>query len=580
MISTGESMVSRAHLVVTQNSERIIVTLTKPVTVIGRSREAELRIDDRSISAKHCEIVKLPAGYLLVDHGSRNGTVLRGQEVSEIFLRDGDEFVVGHASIRFVGPDPDEEKMRQATPSPAVAEMAPSPLPTAAAVPAPSGAPAGTGSPDKSDDTREVPRLRRRRRVARSSGIPVPVFVIGLVLAAAGAAALCWAFLGGQEITSGRAGGSGEPPKSVAANSAQPLVGGEVERRPEKAPRGEGRAFGEGASAKSRTSELDPDPGPAPSRHEPGGAADQEIGGSAPAGPARSREPLKEKRPVAVSQDNPEDAVEGALGIVGGETRSRETLLEGESPRGPGPGSGSADPPSREPGAQGTGGGEGNGSKGGNDGPEGDPGLRGTQGEETKAAGDPVEDGPAHEWEYEFMGVSGRGTHVCFVLDASASMSFPTQQGGKVKRDIMKKHLVDAIEDLEPETSFTIVFFTSEAYAMTGKFVKATAANKSEATAWIDAFERRGATNLWSGLQRAFEIVKKVPGNERKAKGFRVAMFVLSDGRVRDAQSILRGAEALVGSAPVTIHTLSFDQEDRVLEDLAKIGGGEYQVVK
>ncbi|MEK7862414.1 MAG: hypothetical protein AAB295_04030, partial [Chloroflexota bacterium] len=77
-----------------------------------------------------------------------------------------------------------------------------------------------------------------------------------------------------------------------------------------------------------------------------------------------------------------------------------------------------------------------------------------------------------------------------------------------------------------------------------------------------------------------FDIVRKVPESERTAKGFRMAMLVLSDGRVRDAQSILNGAKALVGSAPVTIHTLCFDHEDRVLEELAKVGGGEYQVVK
>jgi Mg-chelatase subunit ChlD len=188
----------------------------------------------------------------------------------------------------------------------------------------------------------------------------------------------------------------------------------------------------------------------------------------------------------------------------------------------------------------------------------------------------------SHEWEYEFMGVTDRGTHVCFVLDASASMSFAQAKGGKVKRDRMKQHLIDAIEDLESEVSFTVVFFTAEAYAMTGKFVKATVANKNEAVAWVNGFERRGATNLWSGLQRAFEIVRKVPESEQKGgkEPFHVTMYVLSDGRVRDAQQILSAAATAVRSAPVTIHTISFDAEDEVLAQLAKVGKGEYQVAR
>ena len=62
---------------------------------IGRSTTASIRIDDRWISRRHCQIL-LSDGQLSVrDLGSRHGTFINGRPVSESPLAHGDELCVG-----------------------------------------------------------------------------------------------------------------------------------------------------------------------------------------------------------------------------------------------------------------------------------------------------------------------------------------------------------------------------------------------------------------------------------------------------------------------------------------------------
>ncbi len=77
------------------------LTVARPRTVIGRSRECEIRLDDVNVSRRHCEVVEDSDGWSLVDLGSTNGTELNGRAVDRAELSDGDTITVGGSDLIF-----------------------------------------------------------------------------------------------------------------------------------------------------------------------------------------------------------------------------------------------------------------------------------------------------------------------------------------------------------------------------------------------------------------------------------------------------------------------------------------------
>lgn len=71
------------------------------VTVIGRSSECDLQLDDANASRRHAEVRRIGDGYSLVDLGSTNGTEVNGQRIQETALMNGDVISVGTTRITF-----------------------------------------------------------------------------------------------------------------------------------------------------------------------------------------------------------------------------------------------------------------------------------------------------------------------------------------------------------------------------------------------------------------------------------------------------------------------------------------------
>lgn len=72
--------------------------ITRPTLVLGRSTEADVRVDDPGVSRRHCEIrVGMPS--VIQDLGSTNGIVVDGQHTQRATLRDGSRIVVGSTTI-------------------------------------------------------------------------------------------------------------------------------------------------------------------------------------------------------------------------------------------------------------------------------------------------------------------------------------------------------------------------------------------------------------------------------------------------------------------------------------------------
>ncbi|MFY9255060.1 MAG: FHA domain-containing protein [Fuerstiella sp.] len=84
------------------------ITLTKPITVVGRSsRLCDLAVDHGSVSKLHCILVKTDGLIYMRDLGSTNGTRVNGQRVLRGALLPGDQISFSGAVYNvYLGPDP------------------------------------------------------------------------------------------------------------------------------------------------------------------------------------------------------------------------------------------------------------------------------------------------------------------------------------------------------------------------------------------------------------------------------------------------------------------------------------------
>jgi hypothetical protein len=72
--------------------------ITHSTLVLGRSTDADVRIDDPGVSRRHCEI-RTGTPPTIQDLGSTNGIVVDGQHTTRATLRDGSRIVVGSTTI-------------------------------------------------------------------------------------------------------------------------------------------------------------------------------------------------------------------------------------------------------------------------------------------------------------------------------------------------------------------------------------------------------------------------------------------------------------------------------------------------
>ncbi len=130
---------------------------------LGRAPDSDIHIADPMVSLRHAEVRR--AGndeYHLVDLGSRYGTMVAGNRVTDVALRDGDEILLGASRLRFqtrsteapdpLGPLPESLELRRL------------------AVLDPSFRPA-SDIPSRDDLAREYERLRVALELTRAIGV-------------------------------------------------------------------------------------------------------------------------------------------------------------------------------------------------------------------------------------------------------------------------------------------------------------------------------------------------------------------------------------------------------------------------
>ena len=92
----GAPAVSTTPRLVLANGDEF--PLVRTVTQLGRSKDANIHIDDVGASRAHCEII-LATPIRVRDLGSTNGTFVDGARIAEVELTDGARITLGSTTL-------------------------------------------------------------------------------------------------------------------------------------------------------------------------------------------------------------------------------------------------------------------------------------------------------------------------------------------------------------------------------------------------------------------------------------------------------------------------------------------------
>lgn len=110
-----------------------LISLQRPVVLVGRHPDCDVRIDLPQMSRRHCCLALAYDRLLLRDLGSRHGVRVNGMRVGEAQLHDGDEIAIGPLIYRLelvptqqtaAAKKPAQRPTRAESPAPAAAKPA------------------------------------------------------------------------------------------------------------------------------------------------------------------------------------------------------------------------------------------------------------------------------------------------------------------------------------------------------------------------------------------------------------------------------------------------------------------------
>ena len=83
--------------------------LDQDVTVAGRHPDADIFLDDVTVSRKHAEFLRTGNRFSVSDLGSMNGTYADGQRVESANLSHGEEVLIGKFRMTFFASEKDRK---------------------------------------------------------------------------------------------------------------------------------------------------------------------------------------------------------------------------------------------------------------------------------------------------------------------------------------------------------------------------------------------------------------------------------------------------------------------------------------
>lgn len=70
-------------------------------TIVGRESASQIRLNDASVSRRHCSIEKRGEDFFITDLDSLNGTLVNGTDAKDTLLKNGDQIVIGDFIFTF-----------------------------------------------------------------------------------------------------------------------------------------------------------------------------------------------------------------------------------------------------------------------------------------------------------------------------------------------------------------------------------------------------------------------------------------------------------------------------------------------
>jgi predicted component of type VI protein secretion system len=108
-----------------KNGSTKTITLSGPLTTVGRQQDCSLSIPLMSVSRRHCQFELDTDSVILRDTGSRNGVLVNDQKVEEARLQAGDRVKIGPLCFAVqINGQPTTESLIPAAPEPIAAPEA------------------------------------------------------------------------------------------------------------------------------------------------------------------------------------------------------------------------------------------------------------------------------------------------------------------------------------------------------------------------------------------------------------------------------------------------------------------------
>src|SRR5450432_152236 len=97
----GERIAMASVIVIFGGKEEKTYQLDRSRLVVGREPKCEIQIDNLGISREHCAFSQRGEAYLIQDLNSSNGTYVNGKKITEHFLNNEDEIIIGKFKLVF-----------------------------------------------------------------------------------------------------------------------------------------------------------------------------------------------------------------------------------------------------------------------------------------------------------------------------------------------------------------------------------------------------------------------------------------------------------------------------------------------
>lgn len=185
-----------------------------------------------------------------------------------------------------------------------------------------------------------------------------------------------------------------------------------------------------------------------------------------------------------------------------------------------------------------------------------------------------------------FYGITTFSGRIMFILDISGSMEQEPQKEDELGRKVpagppkivtAKQELIGAINNIDDDEIFNLIFFNHQVVPWQRKMQDGTEGKKKRAIRWVEEQAPTGTTNIYDALEAAYAIALSATGEPLID-----TIFFLTDGRptsgkVRDPKRILDEVLEWNKAARIRINAIGIGEHDaELLKGLAQGTGGEY----